>query len=271
MLWVVPYALTADGLLSAMVNTIAHAFLDHDGILAFAHRGGDERWPENTMAAFQDAIDLGYRYIETDAYCTRDGFLLAFHDPVLDRVTNQSGQLAQLDHAMIRKARVGGTESIPLLEDVLGTWPDIRVNIDPKTDQAVAPLIQVIKRTNALDRICVGSFSGRRIKQIRSVFDARLCTSMAPWDVARLRFDRWGIPIGEFAASCAQVPMSYGGITIIDKSFVLAAKARRLQVHAWTINDPDDMTRLIKIGVHGIMTDKPRLLKAVLQEQGLWR
>ena len=88
-------------------------YLEHDGVLAFAHRGGAGDWPENTMPAFQAAVDLGYRYIETDVHATRDGVLLAFHDDELDRVTDSVGVIAEMDYADVARARVGGREPIP--------------------------------------------------------------------------------------------------------------------------------------------------------------
>jgi len=248
-----------------------HTFLDHAGFLAFAHRGGTEDWPENTMAAFQSAVDLGYRYVETDAYATRDGVLLAFHDDVLDRVTDRTGTVAALDYREVRQARIASRHPIPLIEDVLGAWPDLRVNIDPKHDGAVAPLIDVIRRTGALDRVCVGSFSGARLRRLRHAFGPSLCTSMGPREVACLRISSWGLPCGSFAGACAQIPPNYHGVALVDVRLVSAAGARGLQVHVWTIDDEAEMERLIALGVHGIMTDRPRLLKAVLERHGLWR
>lgn len=247
-----------------------HQFLDHGGILAFAHRGGAEEWPENTMPAFQGAVDLGYRYLETDAYATRDGKLLAFHDDVLERLTAHEGRVAETDYAIVKEARIHGKEPIPLLEDLLGAWPGIRLNIDPKHDEAVAPLIETIKRTDALDRVCIGSFSGRRLQQMRAVFGAALCTSMGPLEVIRLRLASLGAPAGAFAAQCAQVPTMQYGLPIVDRLFVKAAEKRGLQVHVWTINNRTEMLRLLDLGVHGIMTDRPSLLKEVLQDRGQW-
>ena len=111
-------------------------YLDHPGPLPFAHRGGASEWPENTMPAFQHAVALGYRYLETDVHATADGVLVAFHDDVLDRVTDRTGVIAALPWSDVRRARVAG-EPIPLLDDLLGTWPEVRVNIDPKQDAAV--------------------------------------------------------------------------------------------------------------------------------------
>jgi len=247
-----------------------HPFLDHEGVLAFAHRGGAGDWPENTMPAFQAAIDLGYKYIETDAYCTRDGVLLAFHDDRLDRVTDRTGLIEKLDYSEVAAARVDGTEPIPLLEDVLSGWRDVRVNIDPKHDAAVGPLIDAIKRTGAIDRICVGSFSGRRLARLRAALGPNLCTSMGPIEVFRLWLRARGLPVPLPNAQCAQLPVQAGRITLIEPRLIETAHRAGLQVHVWTIDDADEMNRLIDLGVDGLMTDRPKVLKRVLEEREKW-
>ena len=137
-------------------------FLDHPGPLPFAHRGGASQWPENTMPAFEGAVALGYRYLETDAHVTADGVCLAFHDDHLDRVTDRTGAIADLPYRLVKDARVDGREPIPLLEDLIGSFPAVRINIDPKHDEVVEPLAAVIRRTGALGRVCLGSFSDDR-------------------------------------------------------------------------------------------------------------
>src|SRR5256885_10503400 len=141
-----------------------HEFLDHPGPIPFAHRGGSLDGRENSMAAFERAVGLGYRYLETDVRATRDGTLLAFHDKTLDRVTDHVGAIAQLPYSQVAKARIAGTEPIPLLEVILGTWPEARVNIDVKAENSIGPLSDVLHRTRAWDRVCVTSFSTRRLR-----------------------------------------------------------------------------------------------------------
>ena len=222
------------------------------------------------MAAFQDAVDLGYRYIETDVHATRDGVLLAFHDDRLDRVTDQKGRIAELEWSEVSRARVHGREAIPLFDELLSAWPDLRINIDPKADGAVAPLIKVLSRPGILPRVCVGCFSGRRIATLRSALGRQLCTSMGPAEVARLRMASLGLPGGDFAAAAAQVPLRHYGLPVVDGRFVRAAHARALKVHVWTINDAATINRLLDLGVDGIMSDETALLKAIFLERGIW-
>jgi glycerophosphoryl diester phosphodiesterase len=246
------------------------AYLDHPGLLAFAHRGGALEAPENTMKAFEYAVGLGYRYIETDAYATRDGTLISFHDDKLDRVTQAKGMIETASDADIKAARIGGTEPIPLMEELLARWPDVRVNIDPKHDAAVAPLIALIKRMGAEGRVCIGSFSDKRIRQVQDAFDGRVCTSFGPRGILKLKSASWGLPLKGWREGCAQVPVKASNVTIVNRRFVEAAERNGLQVHVWTIDDEAEMRRLIDIGVHGLMTDRPALLKRVLVEKGRW-
>lgn len=249
-------------------------YLQHNGLLAFAHRGGAGAWPENTMPAFQGAVDLGYRYIETDVHATRDGVLLAFHDDQLDRVTDRTGVIAEMDYADVKSARVDGREPIPLMAELLTAWPDIRINIDPKRDNAAEPLIRLLREAKAVDRVCVNSFSGRRTAAIREALGPGLCTGMGPMSTARLRFSSWSGPLGSlwagFGEGCAQLPVRQHGIRLVDRALVDRAHELDLQVHVWTIDDPSEMRRLIDLGVDGLMTDEPAILKAVLMELGLW-
>ncbi len=242
-----------------------HPYLQHDGVIAFAHRGGALEAPENTMKAFAYAVELGYRYVETDAYATRDGVLLAFHDDRLDRVTDRKGVIGEMDYADVKGALIGGAERIPLLEDLLTAWPDLKINIDPKHDGAVAPLIDLLRRMNALDRICIGSFSDARIARVRAAFGAAVCTSMGPREVGRFWLAKRRIPTGRFRANCIQIPVKQGPFTLVDAASVRTAHRLGLKMHVWTIDDEAEMRRLVALGVDGIMTDRPSLLRSVLK------
>lgn len=253
-----------------MKRPAKYAFLEHPGLLAFAHRGGALEAPENTMKAFAYAVDLGYRYIETDAYATRDGVLISFHDDKLDRVTDAKGKIDELTWSDVKRAKIGGVEPVPLMEELFARWGDVRINIDPKHDAAVAPLIALIKRMGMEDRVCIGSFSDKRVKQVVDAFDGRVCTSPGPNGVMRLKAASAGWPARHWRQGCVQVPVKANGVTIVTRRFIQAAERRGLQVHVWTIDDETEMERLIDLGVHGIMTDSPSVLKKTLIRKGLW-
>src|SRR5262245_41907008 len=145
-----------------------HPFLDWPNPIPFAHRGGASDAPENTMPAFEYAIGLGYRYIETDVQVTADGVLAAFHDSNLKRTCDIDRRLGDMTWNELRDARVDGKAPIPLLEDILGSWPAVRVNIDCKTDAAMPALVAALRRTNAIDRVNIGAFSDRRLRRLRA-------------------------------------------------------------------------------------------------------
>ena len=222
------------------------------------------------MPAFEGAVALGYRYLETDAHVTADGICLAFHDDRLDRVTNGTGVIAELPYRLVSQARVDGREPIPLLEDLLGAFPDARVNIDPKHDDAVDAVAAVVARTGAIDRVCIGSFSDDRLDRLRAALGPTLCTSLGPKAVARLRAGSYGLPTGRMEGGCVQVPHRFKGVNLVDERFVSRAHAGGLQVHVWTIDDPDEMHELLDMGADGIMTDRPAVLRSVLESRGAW-
>ncbi|MET7656860.1 MULTISPECIES: glycerophosphodiester phosphodiesterase [unclassified Streptomyces] len=254
-----------------MTSSIRHPYLDHPGPIPFAHRGGAADGLENTTAQFRCAVETGYRYIETDVHATRDGKLVAFHDATLDRVTDGAGRIADLLWADVRHARVAGKEPVPLFEELLETFPEVRWNVDLKAEPALHPLLNLIARTRAWDRVCVGSFSEARVVRAQRLAGPRLATSYGTRGVLNLRLRSWGIPAAlRRSAVAAQVPEAHSGIQVVDHRFVRAAHACGLQVHVWTINDPDRMHRLLDLGVDGIMTDHIDTLREVMQDRGVW-
>ncbi|MFC9909503.1 glycerophosphodiester phosphodiesterase [Streptomyces sp. NPDC127197] len=254
-----------------MSTRIRHPFLDHPGPIAFAHRGGAADGLENTALQFRRAVEAGYRYIETDVHATRDGRIVAFHDATLDRVTDGAGRIADLPWDDVRHARVAGREPVPLFEELLETFPDVRWNVDLKAESSLHPFLELIERTDAWDRICVGSFSEARVVRAQRLAGPRLATSYGTRGVLNLRLRSWGVPaVLRRSAVAAQVPESQSGIQVVDRRFVRTAHAHGLQVHVWTINEPEQMHRLLDLGVDGIMTDHIDTLRKVMEDRGVW-
>ncbi|MFF3459474.1 glycerophosphodiester phosphodiesterase family protein [Streptomyces sp. NPDC002730] len=253
------------------MTRVRHPYLDHPSVLAFAHRGGAADGIENTAAAFRRAADAGYRYFETDVHTTADGQLVAFHDATLDRVTDARGRIAALPWSEVRQARVAGREPLALFEELLEEFPRARWNVDVKAEPALVPLVDLIRRAGAWDRVCVGSFSEGRVARAMRLAGPRLATSYGVRGVVGLRLRSYGIPAALRAgAVCAQVPESQGGIRVVDRRFVRAAHDRGLQVHVWTVNEADRMAALLDLGVDGIMTDHLETLRTVLTDRGVW-
>lgn len=233
------------------------------------------------MLAFDVAVQLGYSYLETDAHISRDGVLVAFHDDRLDRVTDRTGVIAQLAIADVEAADAGYTFSpdggrsfpfrgrgirVPRLEDVLVRWPRVRVNVDPKADACVVPLAALLDQLKAWDRVCIGSFSDRRLRWIRELGHGRACTSMGPHAVALAWFAAtFGVAMPRLDADCLQVPTHRGAVPIVTERFVVAAHRVGLPVHVWTINDEPTMDHLLDLGVDGIMSDHLGLLLHVFR------
>ena len=244
-------------------------FLDWDGPIPVAHRGGADEQPENTMTAFAAAVAMGYRYVETDVHSTADGIPVAFHDHSLDRVTDMTGDIFRLQYADVRRARVGA-DPIPLIEDVLGTWPQLRVHIDAKHLAAAGPLVAAVERTRAQDRVCVGSFSDRTVHVLRRLSRGRVCTWMGRGEILALRLASLGVPTPRSVAECTQVPVRQGRLPIVDRRLVDTAHRKGVGVHVWTINERDEMERLLDLGVDAILSDRPTILKQVFADRGLW-
>jgi glycerophosphoryl diester phosphodiesterase len=267
----------------AILTGTPHPFVAAAPPLVIAHRGASENAPENTLPAFEAAVEAGCRYLETDAHVSRDEVVVAFHDHRLDGKTDRRGDIEALTIAEIESADAGyhfagptGTfpfrgrgVGVPRLEEILARWPDVFVNIDPKTDRCVDPLVALIDRLDAWDRVCIGAFSDDRIARVRALGRGRACTSMGPLATARAvlaatvtgRMRRQG-------ADCLQVPIRRHGVPIVTERFVRAAHRSRLPVHVWTIDDEPTMHRLLDIGVDAIMTNRPAALFAVLANRG---
>ena len=254
----------------------SHPYLDGPHPRAFAHRGwhADElTGMENSMAAFRRAVDEGYRYVETDVHATSDGVVVIHHDAVLDRTTDRMGAVGTQPWSVVGKALVGGREPVCRLTDVLEELPDTLFNIDVKAASAVAPLVRTLQRANALDRVCIASFSHARLARVRKLGGPRLLTSMAPpavgalWAASRLPV----LPLGwAIQGVAAQIPVRQGRMTLVTPAVLRVAHKRGAEVHVWTVDDAVEMRRLLDLGVDGLVTDQPAVLRDVLQERGVW-
>ncbi|WP_338068837.1 glycerophosphodiester phosphodiesterase family protein [Cellulomonas endophytica] len=249
------------------------------GVVALAHRGFDRTGRENSLAAFAAARALGFEHVETDAHATADGVAVALHDALLDRTTDARGAVAALPWDVVRRARIGGTEPVPALEDLLGLFPDLRVNVDVKAAAAAGPTARAVERTRAHDRVCLTSFSSRRRRRALAGLSRPVATSAGQAEVvAFLAAARLAPPALRTAAvraalrgvDCLQVPERSGAVPVVDARTLAAAHAAGRPVHVWTVNGAADMHRLLDLGVDGLVTDRADVLRAVLLERGAW-
>lgn len=252
-----------------------HPYLNHGLPIALAHRGGAAEWPENTYEAFAGSYDLGFRYIETDVHLSADGVIVAFHDLNLERVGSTKSKIGDLDWEQLNSIRINQQGRIPSMAELFEQFPDMRFNIDMKSDEVITPLIDLIREFDAFDRVCLASFHDRRIKLARSLAGASLCTSAGRLSVAAhvLRSFGWNTR-SKFATApqfdLLQVPLKRYGTTVFSPRFMRQAKLEDIKVHVWTIDDPRQMHQLLDMGVAGIISDRPSILKQVFIERGIW-
>jgi len=255
-------------------------YLSHQHPILFAHRGGAALWPENTMAAFAGAFDLGIRYMETDVHLTADGVVVAFHDHTLDRLTNGSGRVDQwrwpdlrrLDAAAGFQAENGyplrGTGlGVLRFEDLVAAFPDALWNVDMKQSAVVEPFADLVMRLGLEDRVMGSSFYDSRLRRFRRVTGGRVATSAGPREVAKMAA---AARIGRSAhidADALQIPQRTGPFGLVNDRLLSVAAASGIAVHVWTVNDAPSMRSLFDAGVDGIMSDRPDVLVAVAHER----
>jgi glycerophosphoryl diester phosphodiesterase len=250
--------------------------------LVMAHRGGKGLWPENTLYAFEQAVAIGVDVLEMDVHSTVDGVLVIMHDGTVDRTTDGAGpvqsltleELKALDAGYNWSPDNGGTFpyrgqgiAVPTVEEVFATFPTTPLNIEIKQAEPsiAASFCQLIRDHGLMDKVLVASFHQETIKEFR-----RECPEVATstgesevvalFALSRLLLEATVSPV----AQAVQVPEYRSGLHVLTPRFVDAAHNRNLQVHAWTINDVDDMQRLIDLGVDGIITDYPDRLMDLL-------
>ena len=254
-----------------------YAFFDAP-FLAFAHRGGAAYPPnlhrENSRHAFEQAVALGYRYLETDVHATADGVLLAFHDPRLDRVTDATGLIAALPHSVVGQARIGGVDPIPTLAELLEAFPTARFNIDAKADATVDLLADTIAAHDAYERVCVSSFGVARLHRLRRRLGPRVASAASSRGVAVTRFLPWFTRVLHTPAPVLQLPVRSTilgrDVDLVTPELIRTVHRAGKQLHIWTVDDSECMERLIDAGVDGIFTDRVDTLKSVLEGRGLW-
>jgi glycerophosphoryl diester phosphodiesterase len=247
------------------------AFLGEALPVAIAHRGGGEPAWENTFEAFSEALNLGFRIIETDLRLTADGKVVTYHDRSAKRVLGDDVPIRKLTLADLQRYAVRNSLTIPTLEEALAAWPSAKFNVDLKEWRVVEPFAKVIERAAAHERICVASFSDRRLVHARRLLGNRVAMSAGPRAVAQILARgarREGSRSSQFAA--IQVPFRMLENERVRRYVLQAARRQRVQVHAWTVNDRTVMTELLEAGVDGIVSDALPALKDLMLRRGQW-
>jgi glycerophosphoryl diester phosphodiesterase len=267
-------------------------------VIAFAHQGGSFEGPSSTLAAISLALGVGASAIELDVHATKDRHIVVCHDSTVDRTTNREGtiaemtveELSRLDNAywwidgdvvtpdrspeeyLLRgRAHEDRRYAVATLEEVATTFPGVLLNLDIKgTSPLVEPyeelLAQELRRLDLSERVIVASFHDDAIQAFR-VFAPGVATSAATNETAAFYFSHLEDPVVPPAVAF-QVPPRYGEIDVVTESFLEAAHAAGIAVHVWTINEEEEMARLIDLGVDGLVSDRPSVLAALLDTRG---
>ncbi|WP_295695121.1 glycerophosphodiester phosphodiesterase family protein [Lapillicoccus sp.] len=243
------------------------------GPLAIAHRGGAALAPENTQAAFRLSAGLGLRYLETDVRVTRDGHLVCVHDRTLGRTTTDRGAVADRTLDQLRALHVGGHASVATLEEVLHDLPDACFTVDLKVRAAIAPMLDLLRRRDVAERVCVAGAPDAWLADVRGHVPA-VTTALGWHALTGLVAAAWsgarpptGVATGEFA----HLPVRLVGPPAVARRLVTMAHDLHIRVVAWTVDDPARMRDLLDLGVDGIITDRPDLLREVLISRDAWR
>jgi glycerophosphoryl diester phosphodiesterase len=253
-----------------------------DKVLLMAHRGGEGVWPSNTLYAFQQAAALGADVLELDIHATRDGVLVVRHDPFVESTTDGQGYISQLTLAEIQCLDAGYTWTadggqsfpfrgqgitIPTLEAVLAAFPNLRLNIDikPEDPAVVAPFVALLRKYDKVAQVMVGSFHDRQLRLFRRLCPEAETAAGVHETLGLFLLNKIGLgALYRARAQAFQIPECYGRLRVVTPGFIRAAHAHGMQVHVWTVDEEQDMRRLIDWGVDGIITNYPGQLREVL-------
>ena len=245
-------------------------FLEGQNPRVIAHRGLALDHPENTLGAFTAALNSGADILETDVHLSKDGSVIVAHDPDLTRVAGRLGLVADFSERELAEIDLGSGEGFPTLDQLLSQFPHAKFNIDLKTRTAVEPFAEIIRAHRAESRILATSFDEpTRQAVINLLPEVASSTSRSMVIQARLRtwlglpMEKWTVPAEVVAL---QIPPAMYGVALVTPSMLRLAKRKGLEVHVWTINNPEDMRRLWTMGVHGIVTDRSDLAVEVRGE-----
>ncbi|RXZ70742.1 glycerophosphodiester phosphodiesterase [Agromyces albus] len=247
---------------------MASTYFEPPGPRVLAHRGFAVDAPENTLLAFEKAVAIGVQYIETDVHVSRDETAVVAHDPSLQRVAGRDITVAQLAMAELGRVDLGRGQGFCSLEEALDAFPETRFNIDVKVERAVEPVVSAVKRTGAESRVLLTSFSERRRLRLASLVPG-VATSAGSAGVIRARVAAFAGPQARLVralrgAGALQIPERSGGVRLVTARFVAAVQRAGSEVHVWTVNDRADMTRLLDLGIDGLVTDRADLAFEVI-------
>ena len=239
-------------------------YFSPSGIHVFAHRGlGSDKAAENTLAAFQNALDAGATHLETDVQATKDGVAILFHDNTLRRVAGVDGDVKNLTFEQLRQIELPGGPILSL-QEALEKLPNARFNLDIKRSNAIEPTVRAIVAAKGQDRVLVSSFSDARRRKAMRLLRAHglaVATGMGLAKIllavfaAKLRL-RWLFNLVARNVQAIQVPYEHPLINPLQPRFIEYALAAGLQLNYWVVNDVRTMHELVALGATGIVSDR---------------
>jgi glycerophosphoryl diester phosphodiesterase len=221
-----------------------------------AHRGGVRLGAENSLTTFRQARDLGVDAVELDIHQSRDGALVVIHDETLQRTHGHPGKVSQLSLAELRAA------GVPTLEEALDALGDLRLLIeikqprDARYEGLERRLLQLLRERDCLSRVVVISFDADSLVRLRQL-DPGIATGYLSGKAVDPAWVRSHLRATYYCPHYSRV----------DAELVEKTRAEGLKLGVWTVNGPDDMRSMIRLGCNAITTDDPALLKQVLQEE----
>lgn len=244
--------------------------------LVIAHRGGAKVWPEETLLAMQESVKLGVDVLEVDVHATKDGKVVCTHDDTIDRTTDGTGPIKEKTWAEVQALDAGakfttdGGKTFPYkgkgikmatLEELLKAFPQMPFSVEIKQvrPSIVDAVLAVIDASGMADKIVVASFDDDTLREVRTK-RPNLATSLAGGEIVKLLQIKSEEDIGAYVPPAKLFQAPYEAITA-DR--MKAYNKLGLRVHVWTVDDKEDQQRMWSLGVHGVMTDDPPLLKGV--------
>ncbi len=258
-------------------------FANMPEVLVIAHQGGEKLRPDNTMMAFQHAVELGVDVLEMDVHSTQDGVIVVMHDESVDRTTDGSGLIREMTFAELQTLDAaynwphnnpegprpyrGQDVTVPALAEVFEAFPDMRMNIEIKQAEPsmVQPLCDLLHEYGMEEQVLVVSFHAETTAEFQEKCPGVAVGGTEP-DI-RTFFILNTLRLGAVfqpTAEAFQVPEYSGGLHVVTERFVRGAHAHNMEVHVWTVDEQEDMERLLALGVDGIITNRPDLLLELL-------
>lgn len=236
-----------------------------------AHRGLALDAPENTLLAFEHALAAGVDHVETDVHASRDGRAIIAHDEDLRRIGGLEARVDTLTAAELAALDLGAGQHVPTLAEALSAFPDARFNIDLKSAASIAPTVEAVRAARAENRVLLTSFSERRRREALRLLPGVATSASGPRFVAALAASivraTPGVRRALRGVHAVQIPERALGVSTVSATRLRAFRAAGVEVHVWTVNEPDDMHRLLDAGVDGLVTDRADLALEVISDR----